>query len=334
MARHITRRTALGTLAGSLAALQIPAARGAADQAGDRLRVGKAVVENIGFIPLDVGMEYGTFAKQGLAIDELNFAGGAKIAQAMTAGAVDISLSAGPDMAFVAKGAPEIAIASIAESPSFMAYVVGAQSQAHGIDDLKGKKVGITSPGSLTDWLAKDLNRAKGWSGDNDRVTGVAIGGSTPATVSALKTGEVEASIVARQLGYQLEEQQQGRLLFDCAQYVGAIELYTIFANTTLTEQKPDLVRRFLKGWLDAIAFMKSHKDETVKVAARVMGNSPSVALRTYDSLMAKFSTDGKFGANAIATLAASFKDQGSIPAPVDVTKLYTERFLPGGSAS
>ncbi|HEY3920017.1 MAG TPA: ABC transporter substrate-binding protein [Stellaceae bacterium] len=330
----MSRRAAIGAIAGSLAALRIPAARAAKDQAGDILRVGKAVVENIGFIPLDVGMEYGTFAKQGLAIEEMNFAGGAKIAQAMTAGAVDISLSAGPDMAFVAKGAPEIAIASIAESPSFMAYVVGAQSQARGIDDLKGKKVGITSPGSLTDWLANDLNRAKGWTSDSDRVTGVAIGGSTPATVAALKTGQVEASIVARQLGYQLEEQRQGRLLFDCAQYVGTIELYTIFANTALTEQKPDFVRRFLKGWLDAIAFMKSHKDETVRVAAKVMGNPPAVASRTYDSLMGKFSTDGKFSAAAVATLAASFKDLGSVPGPIDMTKLYTERFLPSGTAA
>ena len=124
MGHNMTRRTALTALAGSLAALRVPGARAA----GEKLRVGKAVVENVGFIPLDVGMEHGIFAKHGLEVEELNFAGGAKIAQAMTAGAVDISLSAGPDMQFVAKGAPEIAIGSIAEFPSFMAYVVGANS--------------------------------------------------------------------------------------------------------------------------------------------------------------------------------------------------------------
>ncbi len=150
MGRRMTRRTALTALAGSLAALGVPGARAA----GEKLRVGKAVVENVGFIPLDVGMEHGIFAKHGIEVEELNFAGGAKLAQAMTAGAVDISLSAGPDMQFVAKGAPEIAIGSIAESPSFMAYVVGANSPVRTIDDLRGKRVGITSPGSLTDWLA------------------------------------------------------------------------------------------------------------------------------------------------------------------------------------
>jgi NitT/TauT family transport system substrate-binding protein len=333
MGTVITRRTALGALAGSLVAVSSRRAWAEDNQAATTLRVGKAVVENIGFIPLDVGMDNGIFAKHGLAIEELNFAGGAKIAQAMAAGAVDISLSAGPDMAFVAKGAPEIAIASIAESPSFMAYVVGGDSKARTIDDLKGKKVGITSPGSLTDWLADDLSRAKGWTADN-AVTKVAIGGSTPATIAGLKTGAVDASIVAHQLGFQLEEQQQGRLLFDCSAYVGTIELYTIFANTAVTQQNPDAVRRFLAAWLEAIAFMKSHKDETVRIASRVMGNPPSVAARTYDSLMGKFSTTGKFSPQAIATLGSSFADMKSVPGPIDMTKLYTESFLPNASGA
>ena len=144
MDRNMTRRTAMTALAGSLAALRIPAARAA----GEPLRVGKAVVENVGYIPLDVGMEYGIFEKHGLTIEELNFAGGAKIAQAMTAGAVDISLSAGPDMQFVAKGAPEIAIGSIAEFAGYMGFVVAANSKIHSMDDLRGKTVGITSPAS------------------------------------------------------------------------------------------------------------------------------------------------------------------------------------------
>ena len=43
-------------------------------------------------------------------IDKFDFTGGSKAAQAMTAGAIDISLSGGPDMAFIAKGAPELAV--------------------------------------------------------------------------------------------------------------------------------------------------------------------------------------------------------------------------------
>jgi hypothetical protein len=78
---------------------------------------------------------------------------------------------------------------------------------------------------------------------------------------------------------------------------------------------------------------MKSHQDETVRVAARVTGNPPSVAARTYDSQMGKFSTDGRFSSQAIATLAASFNDMKTLGGPVDMSKLYTEAYLPGSGS-
>jgi ABC-type nitrate/sulfonate/bicarbonate transport system substrate-binding protein len=329
MGRSMTRRTAMTALAGSLAALRMPIARAA----GEPLRVGKAVVENVGFIPLDVGMELGIFAKHGLVVEELNFAGGAKIAQAMTAGAVDISLSAGPDMQFVAKGAPEIAVGSIAESASFMAYVVAANSNVRSADDLRGKKVGITSPGSLTDWLAEELVRVKGWSAERDRLTKATVGCSTPMVVAALKTGQVDASITSAQLGLQLEENGEGRLLFDCSQYVGTIELYTMFASKPLVERNPDAVRRFLKAWYETVDFMKSHKAETVAISAKVMGHSPTVESRVYDRLVGKLSSTGKFSPQAIETLRASFIAMKSVDESVDMKKLYTEEFLPKASA-
>ena len=153
------------------------------------------------------------FPDDGLEIEELNFAGGAKIAQAMTAGAVDISLSAGPDMAFVAKGAPEIAIASIAKSAAFMVYLVGKQSTARSMADLKGKKIGITTPGSLTDWLAENSIEVNGWTSPEDRVTKVTVGGSAEAP--SLRSRRARSMRDrAPQLGYQLEL-NEGRLLFD-----------------------------------------------------------------------------------------------------------------------
>lgn len=323
MAVAVSRRVALGALAGSVAALYAPKAK-----AADTLRVGKAVAQNFAYVPLDVGIEHGFIAKHGLAIEEVGFTGGARIAQGMVAGSIDISLSAGPDMQFIIKGAPEIAIASITDSPSFMGYCVGAQSSLRGIDDLKGKRIGITSRGSLTDWLVRELNRVKGWNGA-ERATQIVVGGSTAASLSALKTNQVDASLSATQTGFLLETQGDGRLLFDCSRYVGSIELFTTFASTEIAKRNPDAVRRFLLAWSDAIAFMKAHKDETVRIAAKVMGYPPQVAARSYDSFIGKFSTNGRFDAKAIATLAASFEDLKLIDTPKGLAKLYTEEFLP-----
>jgi NitT/TauT family transport system substrate-binding protein len=327
MASVVSRRAALAGLSGSLLVSSIPVAK-----AAQTLRVGKAVAENFGFVPLDVGIEFGIFSKHGLTVEEVIFTGGAKAAQAMTAGSIDISLSAGPEMAFVAKGAPEIAVASISSSPVFMGFCVGSQSTARSLDDLRGKKIGVTSPGSLTDWLVQDLNRVKGWTGTDGAVP-VAIGGSAAADIAALRTGEVAATVNNAQFGYALEEKHAGRLLADCAQYVKTIELFTIYASNALVQQRPEAVRTFLKGWFDAVAYMKEHKSETVQIASKVMGYPPSVTERSYDGLMSEFSTDGRFKPEALDTLRASFIAMKVLHGPIDMGKLYTRKFLPRSPA-
>ena len=324
MPHLMSRRAALVALAASTATFGALPAR-----AADKLRVGKAVAENWGNVPLNVGMEFGIFQKQGLEIEELIFAGGAKLAQAVSAGAVDIALSGGPDLTYVAKGVPEIAVGTIADTAAFMGISVASRSTARGIDDLKGKKLGVTSAGSTTYWLVEQLNRAKGWTGD-DRAIPVVIGGSPTIGFAALKTGETDAHVGGTSTGYQLEERGEGRLLLDCSEYVPAIELYVIFASTALVRQNPAAVRGFLKGWYESIAFMKSHKAETVPLAAKVMGYTPGVAQRMYDTLMAKFSTDGQFHQPALDALRASFVDLRTVDDPaIDLSKFYTTEFLP-----
>ncbi|HEV8014033.1 MAG TPA: ABC transporter substrate-binding protein [Stellaceae bacterium] len=325
MASIITRRTALAGLAGSVATFVAPAAR-----AADKLRVGKSVVQNFGFIPLDVGMSAGIFAQHGLDIEELNFNGGAKLAQAVTAGAVDISLSAGPEMAFVAKGAPEIAVGSISSSPSFMGMNVGADAKGSGIDALKGQTIGITSAGSLTQWLVNELNRVKGWSGTDSAVP-VVIGGSGPGQVAAIKTKAVFAVVAGVTLGFELEEQHEGHVLVDCSSFVNNLELYTTFASNDVIARNPDAVRRFLKAWYETVAYMKQHKPETVAATSKVIGFTQPVSERTYDALLSKLSTDGSFAPSALAALSASFVDLGVLKPPIDMSKLYTEKFLPKG---
>jgi ABC-type nitrate/sulfonate/bicarbonate transport system substrate-binding protein len=319
----ISRRAALAGVAGMVAMSRIPFA-----WAADKLRVGKAVAENWGNVPLDIGMQFGVFEKHGIEVEEIIFAGGAKLAQAVTAGAVDIALSGGPDMLYVAKGAPEIAVGTIADTAAFMGISVGSGSTARGINDLKGKKIGVTSQGSTTYWLVDQLNRAKGWTGD-DAAKPVVIGGDPKAGFAGLKTGDIDADVGGTSTGYQLEEQKAGRLLIDCSEYTPPIELYVIFASTALVQQNPQAVRGFVKGWYDSIAFMKSHKAESVPLAAKVMGYTPGVADRMYETLMAKFSTDGKFNPQAIETLRSSFVELKSIDNPsLDLSKFYTTEFL------
>src|SRR5262249_44551854 len=89
--------------------------------AAETLRVGKAVPFAWTFTPLDVGIETGQFAKQGLTVEPSAFGGDAKMQQALAADGTDIGIGSGPGMAFMAKGAPTKAVAAMAGIPTNMA---------------------------------------------------------------------------------------------------------------------------------------------------------------------------------------------------------------------
>src|SRR5262249_49262119 len=106
-------RTVVAALTLATGAMILAAPAGAAE----KLRVGKAVPEAFSFVPLDIGMRKGFFAKQGLEIESIAFAGDARMQQAMASDSLDIALGSGPAMAFIVKGSPIKAVAAMAGPP-------------------------------------------------------------------------------------------------------------------------------------------------------------------------------------------------------------------------
>ena len=88
--------------------------------AADKLRVGNPSAQAFPFIPFEIAVRKGFFAENGIDAERVDLSGGAQLHQAMAAGALDIALAAGPDLAFVAKGAPEIGVAAMAGPPLFL----------------------------------------------------------------------------------------------------------------------------------------------------------------------------------------------------------------------
>ena len=64
----------------------------AAGHAADKLHLGKAQGTAWTFIPADIAVEHGLFAKNGLDVEIVDLAGDAKVQQAMTAGSIDFGL--------------------------------------------------------------------------------------------------------------------------------------------------------------------------------------------------------------------------------------------------
>jgi ABC-type nitrate/sulfonate/bicarbonate transport system substrate-binding protein len=91
----------------------------------------------------------------------------------------------------------------------------------------------------------------------------------------------------------------------------------------------PDDVRAFNAGWFETVKWMRAHKDETVTLAAPVMNKPLPIVAKAYDIVMPSLSDTGRFDPKGLATLARSFVEMKMLPAAPDMSKLYTEKFLP-----
>ncbi len=308
-----------------VAAAALSLAQSAA-RANEKLRVAKVVPFAWTFTPLDVGIQAGIFARHGLDIEASASSGDAKLQQLIASNSVDIGIGSGPGMAFIVKGVPAKAVAEMYGPPRNMAVMVGYNSSIKTVADLKGKKLGCTTVGSLTDWIGTRINQKENWGSDG--ITMVPIGGMPPAR-AAIKTNQIDGYIGALESGYALEEAKEWRVITDATPYADHFITHVIFATNDAIAQHPDAVRAFLQGWFETIAYMKTHKAESVAISAKVLGFSESVISRVYDEQIGAFSTDGTFDPQGVAVLKKSFIDMGLLKETPEDKDMFTTQFLP-----
>ena len=101
-------------------------------------------------------------------------------------------------------------------------------------------------------------------------------------------------------------------------------------ATNDTTGRHPDALRTFIAGWLESVAFMHDHKDETVKIDTVVLKIPEPIVARVYDETFRMISADGKFDPTGLAVPGKSFVDMNMLPTAPDMTALNIEKFLPG----
>src|SRR5215813_10841835 len=292
--------------------------------AADKVRVGKAVAEAFSFVPPDIGMRTGIFQKHNTELELTAFAGDARMQQAAAADSIDMLLGSGPAMAFIVKGAPIKGVAAMAGPPLLLAIVVRLDGPKT-VAELKGKTVSVSTAGSLTYWLVSETARRQGWGPD-----GIVIApmGAMPGQIAALKRGDIDGVIMDIGNAFDLEKKGEGRILVRFTD-IKDFHIHVIFATDKLIAAKPDAIRAFLKGWFETIAFMRTHKAETVAIAAEVTNKDAEITGRVYDELMPMFSDDGRFHPDALAVLSKSYVELKTLPEEPDMKKLFTEAMLP-----
>ncbi|MGZ3309676.1 MAG: ABC transporter substrate-binding protein, partial [Xanthobacteraceae bacterium] len=194
------------------------------------------------------------------------------------------------------------------------------------LDDLKGRKVGVSTVGSVTSWIISEVSRQKGWGYDG--MAQVPIGDDANR-IAALKTRSIDGAIVNLAQALNFVQRGEGKVLLRFGDLVKDFHIHVIFATDKAIAAKPQALRGFLKGWLQTIAFMRKNRSETIDIAKDVMGTDAETTGGIYDELMPMFSDTGRFDPKALAVLRKSFVEMKTLPQEPDMSTLYTEAFLP-----
>jgi NitT/TauT family transport system substrate-binding protein len=291
-----------------------------------KMRVGKAQPNQFAFVPADIGVEAGLFKKRGLDVEVSAFGGDAKMMQALAADGIDIALGGGPAFATIVKGTPMKAVAALANAPNTIMMVVLKDGPIKTADDLKDKKVSVSTAGSLTYWLTMQLSRSKGWGTDGIKIVPL---GAAAAQIAALKTKQVDGVTTDSVTVYNIVEEGSGRILVKFGDSMKDFHVHVIYASDKLIRSNPDGLKAFLAGWMETIRFMRDNKDKAIGMAARITGVSKAVATEGYNDTMPILSTTGHFEPKALDVLATSFVDIKLLPDKPDMSKLLTEAYLP-----
>jgi len=308
------------------AAFWLAIASAPAAQAQTKVRVGQPQAGTFQFVPLQVGTEAGIFRQHGIEVEISSFGGGPRVQQAIAADSIDIGLGSGPELALAAKGAPEIGVAAMADAPYSVLLAVLKDSPIKTAADLKGKTISISSKGSLTDWLARELSRLQGWGPDGFKTAPL---GSTAAQLAALKTNQIDGMIVEANGGYRLEEEGVGRVLVQFGDLMKTFHVYLLYARREFAEQNPQAVKDFLAAWFETITYMHDHRPETIDIMRRTADVSAFIAERDYDSMIGMFNRTGRYNPEALKVVSRSFVEMGMLPSEPDISTLVTEKYLP-----
>jgi NitT/TauT family transport system substrate-binding protein len=292
----------------------------------DTVRLGKAVPNSFAFAAAEVGIDAKIFESEGLEVTVSSFRGDAQMQQAMAAGSLDVGLGSGPGLGFRIKGAPAIGVAAMYGPPANLALLVSAKGPIRTIADLKGKRIGVTTAGSLTDWLVRELSRQQGWGSAG---IGIAALGQMQARLAAMDRGELDGVVLEAANGYELEEAGRTRNLILFGDIVKHFYTHVIFATDDMIARRPEVLRRFLRGWFKTVAFMRANRDFTVKSTQRTLDVRLRIIEKIYDAQIGGFSADGAWDPEAIDVIRASLKEVGTLPTIPDAKALYNDTFVP-----
>ena len=241
------------------------------------------------YLPLYVAVDEGTFAKQGLAADVVEFRGGSDLIRAVVSESVDVGVvSLAEITSGIDAGQPLKAFYGGFNIPDFDWY---GTSSVKTLADAKGKRIGITQYGSSTDFITRYALRMNGLDPSTD--VQIIQAGPPSTRLAAMQAGQLDVSIFSTPEKF-LAEEHGYKLLYSQKQLSDDYPQHLIFATQSFLAGHPNTVKALLRGHTLAVRMAKQDKQRAQQSLLKHLQMDPKYVERTYNEVIDHLYEDGR----------------------------------------
>lgn len=289
------------------------------------------------YLPLTIAEQLGYFKAEGLEVEISDFAGGSRALQAVVGGSADVVSGAYEHtinlqnkgqmfQAFVLQGrAPQIAVGVSTRT------MAGYRSLA----DLKGKKIGVTAPGSSTNMVANLLLARAGLKAGDVSFIGV---GTSAGALSAMRSGQIDAISNIDPVMTMLEQKGDVRLIADTRTLKGTQEVFggpmpagCLYAPAEFLQKNPNTAQALTYAMVHALKWLQTAgPSDIIKTVpeAYLLGDR-ALYLASFDKVREAIAVDGLIPEEGSRTALRALRSvDASLKADkMDLSKTFTNQF-------
>ena len=324
-------------LLATLAALGLMSGVAVAQQMKVTIAIGGAAC--LCYLPTVLAKHLGEYEKAGVNAEMVDFKGGSQALTAVLGGSADV-VSGYFDhcVNLAAKNQHMQSFIVYDRYPGFALVVSPKQTGTiKTIKDLAGKRIGVSAPGSSTDYFAKYLLKKNGVDPNGVGIIGIGLGATA---VAAMEQGSVDAAIMLDPAITLLQGKNKDLLILsDTRTQKDTIDVFggeypggALYTRADWIEKNPKVAQALTNAVLNTLKWIHSNSPEAImaKMPAELVGADKALYIAALKNTLPMYSTTGKMdpkGAQAVLDVFSQSSPDVA-KAKIDLSKTYTNRFV------
>jgi NitT/TauT family transport system substrate-binding protein len=296
------------------------------------------------YLPTVLAQQLGEYKKAGLDVELINFKGGSQALTAVLGGSADV-VSGYFDhcVNLAAKNQALEAFVVYDRYPGFALVVAPKQTAAiNSIKDLAGKKVGVSAPGSSTDFFLKYMLSKNGVDPNSVGVIGI---GLEATAVAAMEQGSVDAAIMLDPAITLLQGKNKDlKILSDTRTQKDTLDVFggeypggALYTRSDWIAKHEKETQGLANAIVATLKWIAGHSPEEImaKMPDELVGGDKALYLAALKNTIPMYSATGRMDPKGAQAVLAVFSQ--SVPeiakANIDLSKTYTNRFVDQANA-